>query len=87
MQALDIALAIGISGFAAIMLVISCYSYLKTKVAKLVPICIAFLIFSIKGLYFIYKVVIEYSLSTSIRIVLILDFIIIILIYVAIAKR
>lgn len=87
MQALDIALALGISGFAGIMLAISFYSYFKTKVTKLIPICVAFLLFLIKGLYFIYEVISELSLSTSIRIILILDFIIIILIYVAITKK
>ena len=87
MQSLDIALAIGISGFSAIMLATSLYSYAKTKVSKLLPICLAFLLFMIKGLYFVYEVIIEYSLSTSVRIVLILDFIIIILIYLAVAKK
>jgi hypothetical protein len=87
LQSLDIALAIGISGFSAIMLATSVYSYAKTKVSKLLPICLAFLLFMIKGLYFVYEVIIEYSLSTSVRIVLILDFIIIILIYLAVAKK
>ena len=87
LQSLDIALAIGISGFSAIMLATSLYSYAKTKVSKLLPICLAFLLFMIKGLYFVYEVITEYSLSTSVRIVLILDFIIIILIYLAVAKK
>ena len=87
MQSIDIALAIGIAGFSAIVLITSMYSYIKTKVMKLVPICIAFLIFMLKGLYFISEVFIKSSLPTSIRIVLLLDFVIIILIYIAIAKR
>jgi hypothetical protein len=87
MQALDIALAIGIAGFSGIMLAISSYSYLKTKVTKILPICFAFLIFMLKGLYFVYEVITKYSLSTSVRLMLILDFIIIVLIYLAIAKR
>jgi hypothetical protein len=61
LQSLDIALAIGISGFSAIMLATSVYSYAKTKVSKLLPICLAFLLFMIKGLYFVYEVIIEYS--------------------------
>jgi hypothetical protein len=87
LQSLDIALAIGVSGFSAIMMATSVYSYSKTKVSKLLPLCLAFLLFMIKGLYFVYEVIIEYSLSTSVRIVLILDFIIIILIYLAVAKK
>lgn len=87
MQSLDIALAIGITGFSGIMLAISAYSYAKTKVGKLLPICAAFLLFLLKGLYFVYEVIIEYSLSDSVRLVLILDFIIIIFIYIAVAKK
>ena len=86
-QAIDIALAIGITGFSAIMLATSLFSYAKTKVVKLVPISIAFVLFMLKGIYFIYEVVNKSSLSNSIRIVLVLDFIIIIMIYFAVAKR
>ena len=63
MQSIDIALAIGIAGFSAIVLITSMYSYIKTKVMKLVPICIAFLIFMLKGLYFISEVFIKSSYS------------------------
>ena len=87
MQALDIALAIGISGFSAIMLAISIYSFLKTKVVKLVPICVVFLLLLFKGLYFIFEVFQTCCLSNSVRIVLIIDFVIIILIYTAVAKK
>ena len=87
MQSIDIALAIGITGFSIIMFVVSVYSYIKTKIAKLVPICFAFLIFLLKGLYFVYEVYSQNSLSTFNRIILLLDFIIIILIYIAIAKK
>jgi hypothetical protein len=87
MQSLDIALAIGISGFSGIMLTISIYSYVKTKVSKLLPVCIAFLLFLIKGLYLVSEMLSRNELSTSLRIVLVLDFIIIIFIYLAIAKK
>jgi len=87
MQSLDIALAIGITGFSGIMLAISAYSYAKTKVGKLLPICAAFLLFLLKGLYFVYEVITEYSLSDSVRLVLLIDFIIIIFIYIAVAKK
>ena len=87
MQSIDIALAVGISGFSAIMLATSAYSLIKTKVGKLLPICAAFLLFLVKGLYFVFEVFNENQLSESVRVVLILDFIIIIFIYIAIAKR
>lgn len=87
MQAIDVALAIGIFGFSIIMLAISIFSYIKTKVIKLIPICVAFLLFLIKGLYFIFEVISKSSLSNSIRIVLAIDFIIIIFIYLAVAKK
>jgi hypothetical protein len=87
MEAIDIALAIGITGFSAIVLVTSFYSYLKTKFIKLLPICLAFLLFLMKGLYFILEIYSKSSLSTSMRIVLALDFVIIILIYFAVAKK
>ncbi|WP_455392494.1 hypothetical protein [[Eubacterium] cellulosolvens] len=87
MFSVDIILALGITGFSAIMLVTSVYSFSKTKVTKLLPICGAFLLFFLKGLYFSYEVFTKYSLSDSIRIVLVLDFIIIILIYIAVAKK
>ena len=87
MQSVDIALAVGISGFSAIMLIISIYSLIKTKVGKLLPICAAFLIFLLKGLYFVNEVFNKNQLSESVRIFLVLDFIIIIFIYIAIAKR
>jgi len=87
MQSLDIALAMGITGFSAIMLAISVYSLVKTKVVKLVPICTAFTLFLIKGLYFVNELNSDYSFSTPIRVILILDFIIIISIYIAVAKK
>ena len=87
MEAIDIALAIGITGFSAIVLVTSFYSYLKTKFDKLLPICLAFSIFLIKGLYFIWEIYSNNELSNSLRIVLALDFVIIILIYIAVAKK
>jgi hypothetical protein len=87
MQGLDIALAIGLTGFSIIVLATSFYSYTKTKINKLLPICLAFLLFLIKGLYFIWEVNAAGTLSTPLRLVLVLDFFIIILIYIAIAKR
>ena len=87
MESLDIALAIGITGFSAIVLVVSLYSYYKTKVNKILPICLAFLMFFFKGLYFIMEIYSNNSLSTTLRIVLVMDLIIIILIYIAVAKK
>ena len=87
MESIDFALAIGITGFSVIMIIISSYSLLKTKVVKILPICIAFSLFFIKGLYFIFQLLNENSLSTPIRFVLALDFLIIILIYIAVAKK
>ena len=87
MEAIDIALAIGITGFSAIVLVTSFYSYLKTKFDKLLPLCIAFLLFLLKGLYFIWEIYSNNALLTSFRIVLALDLVIIILIYIAVAKK
>jgi hypothetical protein len=87
MQPIDIALAIGISGFSVIMLIISLYSFIKTRVGKLLPVSIAFLLFFIKGIYLVYQVFDEVFLGTPMRIVLILDFVIIIFIYIAVAKR
>ena len=87
MNAMDLALAIGVSGFSAIMLATSVYSCMKTKMSKLLPICLAFLLFLIKGLYFISESVTRDSLDISIRIALGIDFAIILLIYIAAAKR
>ena len=87
MQGLDIALAIGITGFSAIVLATSFYSFFKTNINKLLPICLAFLLFFLKGLYFIWEIYVNTSLSTSLRMVLVLDLVIIILIYIAVAKR
>jgi hypothetical protein len=87
MEAIDIALAIGITGFSAIVLVTSFYSYLKTKFDKLLPICFAFSLFLIKGFFFIWEIYSKSSASTSLRIILALDFVIIILIYIAVAKK
>jgi hypothetical protein len=87
MESIDFALAIGITGFSVIMMSISLFSLLKTKVVKILPICIAFGLFFIKGLYFIFQLFNENSLSTPIRFVLALDFLIIIMIYIAVAKK
>jgi hypothetical protein len=87
MEALDIALAIGITGFSVIVLAVSFYSYYKTKVNKILPVCLAFLIFFFKGLYFIWEIYTNSSLSTSLRVVLVMDLFIIILIYIAVAKK
>lgn len=87
MESIDFALAIGITGFSFIMMIISVYSLIRTKVVKILPICIAFGLFFVKGLYFIVRLLNENSLSTTVRFILALDFIIIILIYIAVAKK
>ena len=65
MQSIDIAVAIGISGFSAIVLITSIFSYIKTKVVKLLPICIAFVLFMLKGLYFVFEVFTKNSLFNT----------------------
>ena len=87
MSTLDLALSIGVFGFSAIMFVLSMVSYVKTKISKLLPLSLAFLLILLKGLYLSAIVIGGDDLDEVTRVVLMMDFFVILLIYVAAAKR
>jgi len=74
-------LSIVITGLSALLFVVSAASYIRLKAGKLLIINLAFLAFIIKGFLTIFEYI------TQSRIGLILDLIIIILLYFAVAKK
>ena len=87
MSTLDLALSIGVFGFSAIMFILSIVSYAKTRISKLLPLSLAFLLILIKGLYLTITVLEGENLDEVLKVVLLLDFFVIFLIYLAAAKR
>ena len=87
MSTLDLALSVGVFGFSALMFLLSLVSYIKTKFSKLLPLSLAFLLIMGKGLYLTVLCLQGTKLDEILRVVLLVDFFVIILIYIAAAKR
>jgi hypothetical protein len=76
-------------GFSLILLSISLVSFRRTKNSKLLLVSIAFLIFLVKAILLITWLVLTSSLAESneLMVMLVLDLVILLFLYFAIAKR
>ncbi|MCK5548499.1 MAG: hypothetical protein KAI64_05765 [Thermoplasmata archaeon] len=76
-------------GFSLILLIVSVVSYRRMKSARLLLVSAAFLIFFLKGLFLFAALVVLQSVAESaeLAVMLVLDMIVLLFLYFAIAKR
>ncbi len=80
-------LAGSLIGFSLILLLVSIASYRRTKNSRLLLVSVGFFIFLLKGILLIIGLVFVPGLTESIELLLLLDLVILLFLYFAIAKR
>ncbi|UCH88020.1 MAG: hypothetical protein JSV49_07040 [Thermoplasmata archaeon] len=89
MDNFEIVLRIGVMGFALLLFIVLTIAYINVKNPKLMYACLAFLIFFIKGIMFtlgIFYVYFYKLFPTTFELVL-LDFFILVVLYLGIARK
>lgn len=81
MEDIELLLAILIAGFSILVFLVSIAAFIKLKVSKFILVSIAFLLFFIKGILLILDVI-----SQS-QIAFVIDFLIIVFLYIAVVKK